>query len=634
MSNTAFLDNFEEKILESLPVFLDISKIEFEGPKIVVYSRNKKILSDSYNIVKKILKKQQKTIEIRSDPSIRLKKDNVKAKIHDLISPKKITEIYFDDFKGEVNIYLREKKFEQNKYEIIKEQIKNGTFWIPKIHKISPIKSKSILSIRNLEDINYFYIKEILNKIGRRIYRPSLFKKMTLKVTALGGFQEIGRSAILLRTSESTILLDCGINLGDKSNEFPYLNIEEFRIENLDAVILSHAHLDHSGMIPYLFKIGYEGPVYCTQPTRTLLILLQRDYLVSLKKENQNAPYGIDDMKEEILHTIPISYGKLTKIAPNIELTLYNSGHILGSSLIYLNFGDEYNLLYSGDYDFQTSKYLKPAFFPSNKYNVLITESTFGGMQDNFPPIKESRRKLIDIINLTIKSDGRILIPVAQYGNLQKIILLLEELISIRKIPNISIYINELIAESIAIHVSHQNYLKEELYEKIYDPNKNPFINRNFKIINRRSKKIKEITEIEPCIIISPIDLRQSDYFIDFFENFFENKNNIITFFHYNEKGTLSRKIQNGIKEIRLENYENQSKNIKIKAKSCTFHGFSGHSSHSQIITNIQKFKYKPDLILVNHGESIKCVELASSLTKNLNIETKILKNSETIVLK
>ncbi len=148
--------------------------------------------------------------------------------------------------------------------------------------------------------------------------------------------------AFLIKTRESSVLLDCGIHPGSNRpfESFPRFDSPEFQIDSLDAVVISHAHLDHCGLAPFLFKYGYDGPVYCTAPTSNLMTMLQLDYLDVASKQGVTPFYDQKDVRECVLHTIPLRYGVVTDIAPDIRLTLHNSGHILGGAMLHLHIGE------------------------------------------------------------------------------------------------------------------------------------------------------------------------------------------------------------------------------------------------------------------------------------------------------
>ncbi len=165
--------------------------------------------------------------------------------------------------------------------------------------------------------------------------RQRLNEETWLRVTALGGYREVGRSASLLTTRESKVLIDCGVAVSaDDNGSTPYLNAPELQpLESLDAVVITHAHLDHCGLLPVLFKYGYEGPVYCTPPTRDLMSLLQLDFIKVAVGEGKKPPYESSHIREVVMHCIPLKYGETTDISPDVRLTFQNAGHILGSSI-------------------------------------------------------------------------------------------------------------------------------------------------------------------------------------------------------------------------------------------------------------------------------------------------------------
>ncbi|MHA1294403.1 MAG: MBL fold metallo-hydrolase, partial [Promethearchaeota archaeon] len=291
--------------------------------------------------------------------------------------------------------------------------IRANTFWQPKTIRTPPLESRTIKLIRSMLQKERKTQKDILLRIGKRIHRPILFNDLSIRITALGGFREVGRSCILCQTSDSCVLIDCGLNVGNPNDRFPAFEVPEFSIRDLDAIIISHAHLDHCGLVPFLYKYGYRGPVYTTLPTRNLSTMLQLDYVQICEKEGLPLPYSKRDVKTTVLHTIPLSWGKVTDIAPDIKLTLHNSGHILGSSIVHLHFGKGgYNFVYTGDFKFQKTRLLEKAAIKFPRVETLLIEATYGGPQDRIPSRQESEKALKQILNTTIKNGGKILIPV------------------------------------------------------------------------------------------------------------------------------------------------------------------------------------------------------------------------------
>jgi predicted metal-dependent RNase len=227
--------------------------------------------------------------------------------------------------------------------------------------------------------------ERILRTVGERIFRPKSYEVGDIRMTVLGGAQEVGRSAFLIKTRESSVLLDCGINPGSNRpfEAFPRFDCPEFQIDSLDAVVISHAHLDHCGLTPFLYKYGYDGPVYCSAPTSNLMTMLQLDYLDVASKQGVTPFYDQKDVRECVLHTIPLRYGVVTDIAPDIRLTLHNSGHILGGAMVHLHIGEGlHNIVYTSDYKFARTMLLEAAATEFPRIETVITESTYGGAED------------------------------------------------------------------------------------------------------------------------------------------------------------------------------------------------------------------------------------------------------------
>ena len=188
-------------------------------------------------------------------------------------------------------------------------------------------------------------------EVGEKIFRSKYNETAEASLITLGGFAEVGRSSMLLSTHESKVLLDCGINVmgNDSLTTLPRLDITGLGVNEIDAIVLSHAHLDHTGSLPFLFKYGYRGPVYCSEPTLPLMNLLQREYI----KNSDGKLYSDKDVDDVIMHTVPLTFGTVTDISPDIKLMLSNSGHILGSASIHLHIGNgDHNVVYTGDMKF------------------------------------------------------------------------------------------------------------------------------------------------------------------------------------------------------------------------------------------------------------------------------------------
>jgi predicted metal-dependent RNase len=309
-------------------------------------------------------------------------------------------------------------------------------------------------------------------------------------MTVLGGAQEVGRSAFLVKTRESSVLLDCGINPGSQRafESFPRFDSPEFQIDSLDAVVISHAHLDHCGLIPFLYKYGYDGPVYCSAPTSNLMTLLQLDYLDVAGKQGITPYYDQKDVRECVLHTIPLRFGVVTDIAPDIRLTLHNSGHILGSAMSHLHIGEGlHNVVYTSDYKFARTMLLEAATTEFPRVETVITESTYGAADDVMPSRVEAEEHLTSVVNATLERQGKVLIPVPAVGRAQEIMLIIDGYMKRGLMKEAPVFIEGMISEATAIHTAYPEYLGREVRHSILHEEINPFQSDYFTIVEHPS---------------------------------------------------------------------------------------------------------------------------------------------------
>ncbi len=635
MSSKDVLEELRETILNSIPQKAMVTAVEFEGPEIAVYSKNPQILMDNEDFVKELVHKIRKRIVLRSDPSIRSDPAEAEAAIKSIVPAEaEITSLYFDHNLGEVVIEAKKPGLVIGRSGVTLKEIAGKVLWRPVVVRTPPLASKTVSQIRAILQNESELRKKILRKIGERIHRPPVLKSDFIRVTALGGFREVGRTSILLQTIESSVLIDCGVNVGSTLQPFPRLDMPEFELDKLDAVIVTHSHLDHSGFVPFLYKYGYEGPVYCTSATLNLMTLLQLDYIDVASREGKLLPYSPKDVKKMVLHTIPLEYGEVTDIAPDIRLTLHNAGHILGSSIVHLHIGDGlYNLAYTGDFKFGPSRLLEQANYNFPRLETLIIESTYGAPTDIMPAKKDTEASLVEILKATISRGGKCLIPVLAVGRAQEIILVIEEFMRRGAIPTAPVYIDGMISEATAIHTTHPEYLNAELREKIFHYGHNPFLAEYFVQVDNMSERT-DIVSGDPCIILATSGMLQGGPSVEYFRLLADDPKNSLIFVSYQVEGTLGRRVQKGLKDIPMKNRDGKIEMVNVKMQVHTIEGFSGHSDRRQLLSFIQRIRPKPERILTCHGENSKCVNLAGYIHKTYRIETRAPDNLESIRLK
>ena len=312
-----------KEILKNLPEN-KISDINFEGANIVLYTKDKDFFLNNNGMIKRIVDDIKKRVELRPDPSITMDMEEAKKIIQSIIPEEAgVDNIIFDPQRSGVIIEADKPGLAIGKQGSLLREIRMQTLWVPLIRRKPAIKSKLIESTRAVIYQHSDYRRKFLDKTGHRIYDGWRREKKNewIRITYLGSGRQVGRSCIFLQTPESRILLDCGIDVASNDKPYPYLDVPEFSINDLDAVILSHAHIDHCGFIPYLYKYGYKGPVYCTEPTRDVAALLMLDYIKVQRSESEAPIYSSEDIKEMVKHTITLEYDEVSDITPDVILT-------------------------------------------------------------------------------------------------------------------------------------------------------------------------------------------------------------------------------------------------------------------------------------------------------------------------
>ncbi|MEK6923823.1 MAG: beta-CASP ribonuclease aCPSF1 [Candidatus Micrarchaeota archaeon] len=626
----------EEALSTALPSECELAKVELEGPQIVIYLKNIAAFYRDENLVTKIASRLRKKVVLRCDSSMLMAPDKALEQVKQLIPVEAgVKDIRFDPNFNEVYIEANKPGVVIGKGGSVLKSIILATGWSPKVLRAPTMPSETETAIRNA----LFNASDV-----RKKFLAGLGKKITsanggpagcewVKLTALGGFREVGRSCLLLQTPRSNVLLDCGINAdtSDPSRAYPYLNAMGLALEQLDAVILSHAHLDHSGFIPYLYAYGYEGPVYCTPPSRDLMVLLQQDCVNVMHSEHGKSPYGERDIKKELNHVITREYGEVTDVTPDVRFTFHDAGHMLGSASIHLHIGEGFhNVVYSGDIKYGKTNLCNPAATNFPRVDTLILESTYGSHLDVKPRLDECEARVRDVISRTIANRGKVLIPVIASGRAQEIMITLEQQF---KDPDFPVYFDGLSKESSAIHTVYPEYLKRNLQRRILQ-NDSPFDKPMFKTITTQDQR-KAIAEgDEPAVILAPSGMLSGGPSVDFLRRMAGDSKNTLIFVGWQAAMSLGRKIQNGEREVPMLNSANKQDALKVNMNVVTVDGFSGHSDWSQLLAYARNIRPKPGRIFTNHGEESKCEELSRTLNRMLHTETRVVMDLDSVRLK
>jgi KH/beta-lactamase-domain protein len=620
------LKELKTKINEKVPAGITVSEVEFEGPELVIYTDDPKRFADEADLIKILARDLRKRIVVR--PNVLEDPEKAVLDIRSVVAENAgITDIFFDADTGEVLIEAEKPGVVIGKNGATLREITKHIGWTPKVVRTPPIESTTVKQVRQyLRSVNEER-KQFLRTIGRRIHRDIISRDQWVRVTTLGCCREVGRAAFLLTTPESRVLIDCGEKPDNSSNNAPYLYVPEIHpLSQLDAVVLTHAHLDHCALVPLLFKYGYDGPVYSTPPTRDLSAMLQLDYLDVVSKEDRKIPYSSGEVKSYIKHSITLNYGSVTDIAPDIKLTFHNAGHILGSAIAHFHVGDGlYNIAFTGDFNYSKSRLFNPATNQFPRLEALFMESTYGGSGDIQPARTDAEEKLYETVNAVLSRGGKVIIPAFAVGRSQEVMLALEEGIRKGKIPPAKIYLDGMIREATAIHTTYPEYLNSDLRNQIFKEGLNPFLADCFVAVDSSDLRDRVISG-QPCVIITTSGMLNGGPVMEYLSTLAPDERNALVFVGYQAEGTLGRRIQKGWREVPIGRRGTFVINLEI----VTVDGFSGHSDRRQLINYIGHVQPKPEKIFTIHGDENNTIDLASSLYKRYHIETHSPMNLET----
>jgi len=634
MNPDRIFENLRDEVKKLTPSEMQISAIEFEGSVIVIYTTEYDKFSSNDDIPRMLAQNLRRRVDIRPDPSTLADTEKVKEKILSMIpASAEVFDINFIGETGEAIIEAINPNEVLGKEGQLLSNIKKESGWNVKVIRAPPIPSKTVSDVRGYIRTYQDDRRKMLKSVARKLVRETIEGEQWVRMTTMGGFRQVGRSATLLTTRDSKILIDCGLDPGGDST--PYFAIPEARpLNEIDAVVVTHAHLDHCGTLPALFKYGYEGPVYCTPPTRDLMALLQLDNIKLGYGEAKKQHYEAQHVRKEIMNTITLKYNETTDIAPDVRLTFHNAGHILGSAIAHFHIGDGlHNVAFSGDTKYEKTWLFNPANNRFPRLETLVIESTYGGHNDVQPSRVDASEEIKEILKHAAELGGKVLVPVFAVGRSQEVMLVIEELMRTGKIPSMNVYLDGMIWEATAIHTAYPEYLNSQLRTQIFQQNENPFLSPIFKRVETSDMREEICHSPDSCIVLATSGMMSGGPVMEYFREWADDPKNTLVFVGWQSEGSLGRTIQRGRQDITL-NTKGKSISLSIEMNRVTVDGFSGHSDRKQLMKYIASLEPRPDRIIIGHGEDRKCTDLASSIYKKFNIETKAPLNLETIRLR
>jgi uncharacterized protein len=633
MSIDSLLEQTKEVLHEVLPENIEVTDIELEGPHIVLYTKQLDAFLSGGELLRQVAQRLRRRVLVRSDPASLMDPKEAEAAIRELIPPEaEITALYFEPETGEVTIEAANPGAAIGRQGSVLTELKRKIGWVPTVVRTPPIPSKTVEEVRVHLRNHFDQRRTFLKKVGTRIARDRLDEKIWARNSSLGGYREVGRSASLLSTQNSKVLIDCGIDPG--SDRAPFLSAPELLpLDSLDAVVITHSHLDHCGLLPVLLKYGYQGPIYTTAPSRDMMTLMLLDAIKVTSQEARQKIYDSSHVRDMVWRTIPLRWGETTDITPDLRLTFHNAGHILGSSICHFHIGDgDHNLAYSGDIKFERSWLFNPAVNRFPRLETLVLESTYGGYRDVQPSRQQASDEFAGFVSKVLERHGKLIVPVFAVGRSQEVMLVLEERMREGKIPRVPVYLDGMIFEATAIHTAYPEFLNSQLRTQIFQQGDNPFLSDIFHRVDSSQMRSGILDEKDPCIVLATSGMMSGGPVMEYFRAWAAEEKHGIVFVGYQADGTFGRRLQRGMNEAQLFDNGRQY-TTPVRLEVATVEGFSGHSDRVQLMNYVASLDPRPQRIILNHGEESKTLDLASSLHKRFNLESRVPFNLDAIRL-
>jgi len=447
-----------------------------------------------------------------------------------------------------------------------------------------------------------------------------------LEIEFIGAARTVTGSQHLLYVNGKKILLDCGLYQGRRKEAFEINRTFKFSPTEIDALILSHAHIDHSGKIPNLVKNGFSGPIYATAATVDLCQIMLRDsahlqerdvYVVNKirkrQKKNLFEPlYELEDVEKAMDNFIGVQYNRSTEIFPGINLIYRDAGHILGSASILLEIDEGNNKKIRFGFTGDIGRPFMPVIKSPDllrDLDIIIMESTYGNRLH--PVTEEAEEELAVVVKQTYENGGKIIIPAFAVGRTQLLVYELHKLFNENRIPEIPIYVDSPLAVNATnIFRSHPECLDRETYRVFIQNDEDPFGFKRLKYITTvdQSKELNE--KHEPMIIISASGMAEGGRILHHLANNIGNPKTLVLFVGYAAEHTLARRIMDGAESVNILGQEH-----KVKSKVKTMDYFSAHADQKELIDYLRlNPTNKLQNVFLVHGEEEQALPLKERL--------------------
>ena len=446
-----------------------------------------------------------------------------------------------------------------------------------------------------------------------------------MKITFCGAARSVTGSMHLLTVNGCSILLECGLFQGRRQESYDRNRHFPFDPKSVDAVILSHAHIDHSGNLPSLVKDGFTGSIFCTFATRDLCSAMLRDsghiqesdiWYVNKRRARKGEPpieplYTQQDAILSLQNFVSVGYHRSFSVSPGVECTFYDAGHILGSAIVVLDIeenGRKFRLTFTGDLGRRHLPILRDPEIVSGT-NVLITESTYGSRLHESP--YEAKQALRRVINETYRQGGKVIIPSFAVGRTQELVYDLHQLILERKIPDLPIFVDSPLAINVTeIFRLHPECYDQEITDFMLQNRIDPFGFGRLRYI-RQVEESKELNFLrEPAVIISASGMCEAGRILHHLKNNVEDPKNTVLIVGFQAEHTLGRRIVERRPEIKIFGDE-----YRLRANVEVINGYSAHADRHELLHFAEQIKGDSltDAFVV-HGEEESALALAGGL--------------------
>lgn len=432
-------------------------------------------------------------------------------------------------------------------------------------------------------------------------------------ITPLGAGNEVGRSCIHIKYKDTELLFDCGIHPAYTGpSSLPFFDLID--LSKINAVFITHFHLDHGGALPFLTeKTEFNGEVYMTHPTKTILKLILNDYIRLLHVVNDTDVFTENDLYSCNTKIKAIDYYQEIRIK-NFKITALNAGHVLGAAMFLIEIG-QCKILYTGDYSREEDRHLKAADLPKKKINILICESTYG--VGCHLPKKERESRFIGEITRIVEKGGRCLLPVFALGRAQELLLILEEHWENYRLKIPIYYVSALAKKCMNVYQTYLNMMNERI-QKIGET-KNPFVFSHVKNI----QSLSQFDDNGPCVMVASPGMLQSGISRELLEKWCESEKNGTIITGYSVSGTLAKEILGEPSHIQALNGQKLALKMSVS--------FISFSAHVDFIQNSMFIEYcSPEVLILVHGEINEMARLRNAIQhKHKEMQILLLKNGE-----